>query len=176
MHDEKESLSGWRLSKDHSWRNTSKDLWMYVSHVYLSSCKLTSQGSWILFFFACLVDPNKRRKCASTYLHVYRFTTLKNKTNSSTPKWSWVHDYIQILNKTKETKKNPEKHITKINTLCRYNLLILPGWLNCFWCLEKNQRVGVMMLVSLIFLISVLCNDLYSVYFFINIKYIYSKM
>ncbi len=36
---------------------------MYVSHVNLSSCKLTSQSVWIPFLLLCLVDPNKRRKC-----------------------------------------------------------------------------------------------------------------
>ncbi len=39
---------------------------MYVSHVNLSSCKLTSQSVSIPFLLLCLVDPNKRRKCVCT--------------------------------------------------------------------------------------------------------------
>ncbi len=31
-----------------------KALWMYVSHVYLSFCKLTSQSIWILFLLLAL--------------------------------------------------------------------------------------------------------------------------
>ncbi len=43
--------------------------------------------------------------CVCVCIYIYRFITVKNKTTCSPPKKSWVQDYIQILNATKETRQ-----------------------------------------------------------------------
>ncbi len=53
--------------------HTSKDLLMYVSHVYLSFCKLTSLSIWILFLLLALwIQIKEENVCVCAHVRVFQ--------------------------------------------------------------------------------------------------------
>jgi len=122
--------------------HTSKDLWMYVSHVYLSFCKLTSLSIWILFLLLALwIQIKEENVCVFSGSRTSRRLS-RSPVGSG---WRDGHSGLHREHGSGKSVSVLQRH--------RYSSLILNCWFHVFWdvssfCLLASQCVSASSLCS----------------------------